>query len=205
MRKIFFLILIFCYTLTFAQTDNYKYLKIFNKSIEEEEIGNYTGAISELNEIYKEVPDDYLINLRLGWLYYQDKNYDESIKYYSKALEESDESIEAWLGLTFPYSGLEDWGTVKDIYQKILDKDELHYTANLRLGQILLNTGNYVNAKVYLQKLYELYPSDYEINLYLGWTYYYLGDKSKAQNHFTHALIASPDDSSAKEGLRVSR
>ena len=176
----------------------------FKNSIEEESIGKYSQAILTLMKIYDKYTDEYTINLRLGWLHYLNKDYESSIKYYKNALAISyNKSIEAMLGATLPLAERGEWDNVKDFYKMILDIDENNYTANLRLGQIDLNTENYLSAKSYLSKVVEVYPGDYETNLYLAWTYYYLGDKSTAYDLFIEVLTLNPRDESALEGLKL--
>jgi hypothetical protein len=51
--------------------------------------------------------------------------------------------------------------------------------------------------------VHNLYPAEYEPNLSLGWTYYYLGNKSRAKELLTNALMLSPNDKLAKEGLEL--
>lgn len=179
-------------------------LLAFKNSYEQESIGKYTQAISSLIKVYDKYTNDYLINLRLGWLNYLNKDYETSKRYYNKALKlSSDNSIEAYLGLTYPLSAINDWDGVKQAYEKIIDIDENNYTANLRLGQIYLNRKNYLNAKLYLSKVHKFYPSDYESNLSLGWTLYYLGDKSSAKELFINVLTLNPGDESALSGLKL--
>lgn len=180
-------------------------LRAFHSSISEEAIGNYEKAIEIIRVIYKEKPNDYLVNIRLGWLYYLAKMNESSAKYYKEAVRISNNSIEALLGLTYPYSAMNNWSEIKSIYKKILDIDPKHYTSNLNLAKIYFNTADYLNSKTILEKLFTAYPSDYDVNLYLGWTYYYLGSKSNAYDHFATALIVNPNDASAKEGLNLSR
>lgn len=192
------------FTLFAQNNSSTEKLLAFKNSIEEESIGNYAQAILTLMKIYDKHTDEYVINLRLGWLYYLNNDYDSSIKYYKNAIEKSNnKSIEAILGATLPIADRGDWDKVKDYYNLILEIDENNYTANLRLGQIDLNTENYLNAKVYLSKIIEMYPGDYETNLYLAWTYYYLGDKSTAYDLFTEVLTLNPGDKSALEGLKL--
>ena len=129
-------------------------LKSFNNSIAEEEIGNYEKAIEIIKIVHKEMPNDYLVNIRLGWLYYLAKMNESSVKYYKEAVRVSNNSIEALLGLTYPYSAMNNWSEIKSIYKKILDVDPKHYTSNLNLAKIYFNTADYLNAKVILEKLF---------------------------------------------------
>lgn len=187
----------------FSQANDER-ISAFNKSINLALKQNYFQATTELLNIYKNHSNDYLINLRLGYLYYLQNKYDESIKYYKKAIElASKNSLEPFLGLTLPYAGKENWNEVEKIYQKILSIDPKNYTANLRLGQIYFNRKDYGKAEKYLIKVYNYYPSDYEANLYLGWTYFYLNKKSDAKKHFVYTLMVSENDKSALEGLRL--
>ena len=194
--------------MSFAQNNNSSDDKLlaFKSSIEQESIGKYAQAILTMMKIYDKYTDDYIINLRLGWLNYLNKDYNSSVNFYKNAINISEnKSIEAMLGITLPLSGRGDWDRVEDYYKKILDLDENNYTANLRLGQIKLNTENYLSAKSYLSKLIEMYPGDYETNLSLAWTYYYLGDKSTAHDLFIEVLALNPGDESALEGLKLIR
>lgn len=187
----------------FSQQKDEK-ISAFNASINEATKGNYQKAIDVLLNIYKNNENDYLINLRLGYLYYLQKRYDKSIEYYKKAIQLTNEkSIEPFLGLTLPLASQEKWSEVEKAYQKILSIDPNNYTANLRLGQIYFNRKDYSKVENYLKKVYNFYPSDYEANLYLGWTYFYLNKKSDAKFHFVNTLMVSENDKSALEGMKL--
>jgi len=187
----------------FSQQKDEK-ISAFNASINEATKGNYQKAIDVLLNIYKNNENDYLINLRLGYLYYLQKRYDKSIEYYKKAIQLTNEkSIEPFLGLTLPLASQEKWSEVEKAYQKILSIDPNNYTANIRLGQIYFNRKDYSKAENYLKKVYNFYPSDYEANLYLGWTYFYLNKKSDAKFHFVNTLMVSENDKSALEGMKL--
>ena len=178
-------------------------VKAFNESIKLESDGKIDKAIEPLLTIYNTNKDNYLVNLRLGWLYYQKKDYSKSKNYYSEAVRLNSKSIDAKLGLTLPLSALNEWNKIKDLYLDILKTNSMDYTANLRLGQIYLQNGNYNDAKKHLEIAYNSYPSYYEPNLSLGWTYYYLGNRDKAKALFTQALMLSEGDKLAAEGLKL--
>jgi tetratricopeptide (TPR) repeat protein len=174
----------------------------FHESMKQETAQDYKKSLLALEGVYKDNKDDYLLNLRLGWLNYLAKKHDESKDYYSQAFALSkNKSIEALLGRTLPLSALNDWDGVAAMYNAVLKIDPMNYTANLRLGQILLNKAAYVEAKIYLEKAHAHYPGLYEPNLSLGWTYYYLGDRQKATALLTAALMLSPNDTLALKGL----
>jgi tetratricopeptide (TPR) repeat protein len=176
----------------------------FHESLKQETAQDNTKSVQALESVYKENKDDYLLNLRLGWLNYLVKKHDESKNYYNQAFALSkNKSIEALLGRTYPLSALDDWDGVAAMYTAVLKIDPMNYTANLHLGQILLNRSAYAEAKTYLEKAYAHYPGSYDPNLSLGWTYYYLGDRQKANALLTAALMLSPGDTLALKGLRL--
>lgn len=189
-------------TVNVLSQENDSLVKAFNRSVNLETEKNYTSAISELEKFSKEGEKVYLFNLRMGWLKYSIADYDGSIRYYSKAAELNPKSPEPLLGLRLPYAARNEWTEVKKIYNKIITLDPNNYEANLRLGQIALNE-NLETAKSFLEKAYTISPSQYEANLSLGYTYYYLGNPSKAQEHLNNALMVSENDSLALAGLKL--
>jgi len=197
------LVLLFSGLNTSAQ--NSPKLKSFYQSISAEKIGNINDAISVLEKIYSSEKEDYLINLRLGWLYYLKGNFPKSVNYYNNAVRLSNKSIEALIGLTYPYSRMNKKNKLKDIYLEILKKDKNNYTANLNLGLLYFNEGDYLNAIIFMEKIIEDYPSNYSANLYLGWANYYEGGNSKAHHYFERALIALPNDPSALKGYNATK
>lgn len=187
-----------------SQTTDEK-IKSFNESVKHENNKNLDKAIESLKSVYDENKDNYLINLRLGWLYYQKKDYSKSKDFYLQAIKFNPKSLDAKLGLTMPLSAKNEWEKVKEQYFEILKINVMDYTANLRLGQIFLQNADYNNAKKHLEAAYNSYPSYYEPNLSLGWTYYYLGNKEKAKTLLTQALMLNEGDSLAEEGLKLIR
>jgi tetratricopeptide (TPR) repeat protein len=177
----------------------------FTTSIKKETAGDLKGAIESLLNLPDGGNTDYLTTLRLGWLYYNSRDFEKSAKYYKEAIRLSDNSIEALLGVTLPYAAQGKWDLVQDTYKTILGSDKLNYTANLRLGQIYLNLGNYLMAKKHFDLLFESYPGDYETNLFLGWTYYGLGSKGKAREAFVNAMSVYPADTSAVKGYGLTK
>ncbi|NUN10180.1 MAG: tetratricopeptide repeat protein [Ignavibacteriaceae bacterium] len=175
----------------------------FNKSITAGNKYDYKAAADILMKLYNDNKNDYLFNLRLGWLYYNLKDYKTSLNYYAKATELQKNSIEALMGYTLPLAALNDWAKVEQTYSKILRINPNDYYANLRLGQIYLNRAEYAKAAGYLETAYAGYPGEYEPNLSLGWTYYYLGKKNEAKKLFTNVIMLSENDSLGMLGLKL--
>ncbi len=180
-------------------------LKAFYESISMEKIGNYNAAIAALEKNYSNEKNDYLYNLRLGWLYYLKGDFKKSVEFYNNSIRISHESTESLLGITYPYAKMNRKNKLKDVYKEILNNDKNNYTANLNLALIYFNEGDYLNAIIFLEKNSKNYPSDFTTNLYLGWATYYVGGNKKAHAYFEKALIASPNNPSALKGYNATK
>lgn len=172
----------------------------FSKSYIAENQNNYQLAISEMKPIYQ--PDDYIANIRLGWLNYLAKQYSESIAFYQKAIALKPYAIEARLGCVKPLSAIENWEKIKEQYIEILKVDPLNTTANYWLGVIHYNRKEYKSATTLFEKVVNLYPLDYDSVIMLAWAKLYNNSYADARILFQQALIIRPNDSSAQNGLQ---
>lgn len=145
--------------------------------------------------------ENYPTQLRLAWLYYSSKRYDESVASYKKAAELMPASIEALLGIVNPLAVQKKWNEVEQVYLSILKIDPKNSQTNFRLGQIYYNRKEYAKADKYFSTSLNLYPFDYDSMLMCGWNSYFLGKYSEARELFNRVLLYSPSDASAKEGL----
>lgn len=173
----------------------------FSKSYIAENQKNYTQAIDEMKPVYKE--DDYICNIRLGWLNYMAKQYGESITFYRKAIALKPYAIEAKLGCVKPLSAIENWEKVKEQYQEILNIDPLNTTANYWLGVIYFNRKDYKTATNLFEKVVNLYPLDYDSVIMLAWAKLNNSNHADAKLLFQQALIIRPNDNSALSGLQL--
>ncbi|HEY5510182.1 MAG TPA: tetratricopeptide repeat protein [Prolixibacteraceae bacterium] len=172
----------------------------FSKSYIAENQGNYALAISEMKPIYQE--NDYISNIRLGWLNYLAKQYNESISFYKKAIALKPYAIEARLGCVKPLSAIENWEKVKEQYTEILKIDPLNTTANYWLGVIYYNRKDFKTAVSMFEKVVNLYPLDYDSVIMLAWAKLFNNNHADAKLLFQQALIIRPNDTSALSGLQ---
>jgi tetratricopeptide (TPR) repeat protein len=174
-------------------------LKAFKESYASETAGDYTKSINTLKSVYEK--GSYELNLRLGWLSYNNKQYTESMDYYSKAIELMPYSIEAKFGYVLPAAAVEKWDEVKKQYEEILKIDGMNSIANYRLGMMYYYGKDYSKAYTFFERVVNSYPFDYNSTLMFAWTNYQLGKTREAEVLFTKVLEMSPDDTSATEGL----
>jgi tetratricopeptide (TPR) repeat protein len=173
----------------------------FSKSYVAEQAGNYTAAINEVKAVYK--AENYIDNLRLGWLNYLAKQYTLSVSFYEKAIALNPYAIEARFGCVKPLSALENWEKVKENYQEILKIDGQNTTANYWLGVIYYHRKDYSSAGKLFEKNVNLYPVDYDSVIMLAWCKLNLGKHEDAKVLFNQALIIRPKDTSATSGLKL--
>jgi tetratricopeptide (TPR) repeat protein len=173
----------------------------FADSYKSELSGNYVMSVSELKSVYQ--AGNYSINARLGWLLFLSKQYTESVNYYDKAIKLKPYAIEARFGIIKALNALESWDKVKEQYEAILKIDGQNTTSLYWLGVLLYNRKEYDAAAKNFEKIVNLYPMDYGSVIMLAWTRLYQGKKADAKVLFNHALLLSPNDSSATSGLSL--
>jgi len=179
--------------------DYTKITAAFSDSYAKEKSGKYNEAVTVLKAYYD--ANSYELNLRLGWLTYLEGQFSESTAYYNKAIELMPYAIEPRLGAVLPASALGNWEIVIAHYNKILAIDPNNTVTLYRLGLISYDKKDYTQAYQLFEKVVNLYPFDYQSVLMLAWTSYRLGKNREAKILFNKALLYSPDDASAKEGL----
>ncbi|HQV86179.1 MAG TPA: DUF2225 domain-containing protein, partial [Chitinophagaceae bacterium] len=166
----------------------------FKESYTQESVRNFTAAIATLAKLYDE--KSYELNLRIGWLYYLNKDYPQSQSYYQKAVALRPYAIEAKLGLAQPLAALQSLDKLLQVYEDILKIDPQHSTTNYWTGVIHYNRRKYEQAARNFEKVVNLYPFDYDGNHMLAWTYLNLGKSNDAKILFNKALLIRPGDAS---------
>jgi tetratricopeptide (TPR) repeat protein len=194
------LITILIFLVLVSKAQDYTRLRTaFTESYEKEKSGQYDDAAKALKVYYD--ANSYEINLRLGWLTYLQGQFTESLGYYNKAIELMPYAIEPRFGVVLPASSLGNWDAVIAQYNKILTIDPNSTVTLYRLGLISYDKKDFNLAYKYFEKVVNLYPFDYQSVLMLAWTNFKLGKTREAKILFNKALLYSPEDASAKEGL----
>lgn len=175
--------------------------KAFSDSYALEKKKDFREAANVLQEVY--FSSSYEINLRLGWLYYNAGQFDESVTYYTRSQQLKPYSEEARFGLILPLAALGNWDEVIGLYNKILEIHPNNTVAMYRLGLIWYERKNYEKALSLFQKVVDLYPFDYDGLLMLAWTSYFTGNFNQARVLFNKVKLYNPGDASANEGLQL--
>lgn len=175
----------------------------FARSYELEKMQDFLSAANEIKKVYD--GSSYEINLRLGWLYYNAGQFNESVKHYSQAQQLMPYSEEARFGLILPKAALGLWDEVTVLYDSILEIHPNNTIALFRLGMIHYERRNYDKAMPLFKKVVDLYPFDYDGLLMLAWTYYFTGNYNQAKVLFNKVKLYNPGDASANEGIQLMR
>ena len=200
MRILFFLIAFSSASVSYGQ--DLTAMKVaFTNSYTFEDSQEYSKAIAEILSVYD--ASSYETNIRLGWLYYEYGSYTTSTQYYVKAIALMPYSVEARLGYVLPQKALGNWDLVKAAYEMILKIDPMNSYANYNMGLIYYNNKDYQTAYTYLEKMVNIYPFDYDFTVLYAWTNFQLGKLREAKVLFTKALLITPGDESATEGLSL--
>lgn len=193
---IFTALLLFTSFITLAQYPNQA---AFSMSYTKEYAKDFDGAIAAIKAI--NTGDSYFNNLRLGWLYYSNANYQSAEQHYLIASKLKPTSVEALLGLANATYGLKKWTELNNVYQKILVIDPNNTTANYGLALSAYYAKQYVESEKFAQKILRLYPFDYNANLLMAGTKLSLAKISEAKTYYQTVLLISPTDATAVEVL----
>jgi tetratricopeptide (TPR) repeat protein len=183
-----------------AQGTNEQLIEGFSESYKEETAKDYDKAIAALKKVYSE--NSYETNLRLGWLYYNKKEYTLSATHYAQAMKLKPKSIEAMLGYVNPEAALQNWTNVLETYKKILAADPNNTVANYRIALMYYYRKDYGNTQAHLQKVLDLYPFDYESMLLMAQTKVATGKITEAKIWYEKVALYNPSDTSVRNYLR---
>jgi tetratricopeptide (TPR) repeat protein len=195
MKSIISLLLVLCGFILKSQSSELAFSKSYSFEYETQ----YAKAITALTDMHV---DSYQIDLRLGWLYYLNKDYVKSEQFYKKSIALEPTSIEARFGLVLPLSATSNWNSVFSTYIEVVKLDPNNSIANYRIASIFYARKDYLNAMFYVTKVLKLYPFDYDSNLLIGKILMDQGKNAEAKKYIIKALEYNPQSEDAKAALK---
>jgi len=201
MKTMILFILLLCTSISFGLSDK-KIRDAYYKSYNYEKIENYSNAAKALMPVYKEYGNTYTVNVRLGWLYYLQKKYANSLEHYQKAIQIAPASLEAKSGRLLPLLAQERYAEAEQEAFGILKVDHFNYYGNMRLAYALrlqkkLDTAEQVNLK-----MLALYPLDVTFLSEYALVKHAQGDIDAAVKAFNSVIILDPENVTAKAYLK---
>ncbi|MBF0118566.1 MAG: tetratricopeptide repeat protein [Desulfobacterales bacterium] len=174
----------------------------YNKSYEHERQNKYKEAIDDLRNIHANYPDTYTVNFRMGWLYYLNKNYANSIENLQKALSISPASIEVLNTIVLVYAAKGEWNKVEEQSVKALKIDYYNITANSWYSHALKMQGKYDLAIKVDQKMLAVYPTSILFLQELGINLFLNKQKEESKAVLSNLKILNPSNEIADYYLK---
>jgi len=157
-KKILLLLLTFS---LLSSSEEFKSIKsAYFKSYDYEQVGQYKEAIKTLSPLYTKYPKGYTLNLRLGWLFYLQKNYNNAMKHYKTASLINTQALEPKLGLIRVYLATYSYEEAQNVTTELLKIDYYNYYANLYMTKALIAQKKHEIAIKVSKKMLSLYPTD---------------------------------------------
>jgi len=184
----------------YAAVDLGKAGDLWSQSVTLETKSDYKGAIAKMTDLTRSGADNYLANLRTGWLALQNKDYDTAIANYRAASGRAPSAVTPAQGLASTYRAKGDNDNAEHACRQVLSHDPGNVTALQMLGAIYFEKKDYSNAALAYDSLLRLYPEDTTALSGYGWAQIYLNHKANAIPEFERLLILSPTYQDAQAG-----
>ncbi|MEJ2540247.1 MAG: hypothetical protein P8188_09785, partial [Gemmatimonadota bacterium] len=161
----------------------------------------YDDAIRALAPVYDAVPNGYTVNLRMGWLFYLNGNYSNSITHYEVAEAAAPGALEPRLGHLLPLLAQERWADAEALGYQVVSADHFSYYGNLRLAIALRMQGKLDAAYQVALKMITAYPTDVLHLVEFARIVDARGDAPEAARLFREILILDPENEAARQYL----
>lgn len=171
------------------------------KSYDYEHMQKYGEAIKVLAPLYSKYPKGYTLNLRFGWLFYLDKKYNDSIKYYKNASLIKPYALDPRLGLIRVYLDTYSFQEAELVSYELLKIDYYNYYANLYVIKALIAQKKYDISIKIINKILALYPTDIRYLEQLA-IVYKLTENKFLQKLYQDILILDPNNVIVRSNLK---
>lgn len=175
----------------------------FRESYQLEASQDYQGAIRTLTAAHPSSSRNYLLQLRLGWLYYLQGSHANALRHYQAAVLLSPRAVEPRLGQMLPLLAQGKYAEVEVLAREVLKLDGNHYTASLRLAYALRRQGKLPQAEQVNDQMLRLYPTDVAFLVEQGYTYLAERRSADAARVFAEVLLLVPEHPDAVAGLAL--
>ncbi len=197
----YFLIILLLISFSNASSEFEEIKTQYFKSYDYEHMQKYEEAIKVLTPLYKKYPKGYTLNLRFGWLFYLDKKYNDSIKYYKEASLINPYALDPRLGLIRVYLDTYSFDKAEIVSYELLKIDYHNYYANLYVTKALIAQKKYDIATKIINKMLALYPTDISYLEQLAVVYKLTNDKY-LEKLYEDILILDPNNVLVRTNLK---
>ncbi|MBI3039672.1 hypothetical protein HYY75_11625, partial [bacterium] len=162
-----------------------------------EYIGDFSMARKVISEYFALYPGSLRAILTMGWEYYLEKKYSESLQWYHQAIDKFPQSLEGFHGKMLVLTAEGKTTEAKSVGNYILYRDPQNITAILRMGNMAYAGKQYNVALQY----YSLMPTNIDCKLGIGLCYYKLGKFDSARPLLLEAYKIYPLNPNLIEAL----
>lgn len=173
----------------------------YHRSFDMERAERYQDAIRALAPVYEAYPNGYTVNLRMGWLFYLNGNYNNAVAHYEVAGTAMPFSLEPKLGRLLPLLAQGRWADAETLAYQIVSVDHFNYYGNLRLLIALREQKKLEPAYQIALKMVGVYPTDMYYLVELALVNDARGDTAEARRLFGEILILYPQNETALKYL----
>lgn len=163
--------------------------------------GDFSTALTRIEDVRKQTGPSYFLSLRSGWLHYLAGNYDAAERLYREAIAAKPGAIEARIGLTVVLYVSQRWKPLETACKSVLAEDAKHAAVRARLAASYYNRGNYPDAAAIYRPLIDSYPAELDYQTGYAWAILRMGKRDEARRIFQAVLAVSPDNPNAIQGL----
>ncbi|MEE9397488.1 MAG: tetratricopeptide repeat protein [Methylococcales bacterium] len=175
----------------------------WKQSLNLEHRGEFVKAAAVIEPLLNQGEYREYALLRYAWLAYQQRNYNDSIRYYGQALKLNPASIDARFGLTLPLLAQSDWKKAKTYLHQITAVSPSNYTAHIRLFSCEEGLRQWKQLATHAEAFSRLYPTDIATLVYLARAKHNLDDKVAAEAVYQQIQIRMPGHVEALNYIRT--
>ncbi len=155
--------------------------------------GEYAKAAAIIEPLLNGDENREYVLLRYAWLAYQQRNYNDAVRYYKQALKINPASIDARLGLSLPLLAQADWNKAEIYLRQIVTISPWNYTAHSRLFVCEEGLRQWEQLAAHAEEFSRHYPSDTTALVYLARAKHKLGKNEAANVIYQQVLIRVPE------------
>lgn len=166
------------------------------------------AKLQELITKLNKNPNDFFINVEIGGIYYELKEYESALGFYKKALAINPSEVALNLSIGLAYSKIKDFDSAVYCYEQILKHDDnsekflkIKAGAYLNLANINYDTHNFYKSIELLEKAINLSPKYSDLYLNLGNCYSAENNIEKAAEFFKKAIELDKNNAEAYYNL----
>ncbi len=176
-----------------------------------EEKKQYDKGINTLLKVLRSDKNNYIANLRLGWLYYLNKQYSTANKYYRRANNIYSKENTARLGIVNSLIASSQWTKALQYSRKYRREYNNEKIWNLKIAYIYYSNNKFREAIKHYELVYDYYKDNEEIRKAysqshnaLAWKYFNNKSYDTAMKQYKRAYIIDETNITAINGILYS-